>query len=67
MKHNKPTFLCTRWRMMDYLVKKGHEPIDTMVDSRNPKYNVWLFENSGEKFQRDVDEWFESIKQFKKQ
>ena len=63
----KPTFLCKRWRMLDYLVGLGYQPIKTLPDCTNPRYNVWVFENTGPEFEQAVTEYFESTKRYCKQ
>lgn len=45
--HRKSNFyVCKRMRMLEFLKKKGYLPVRTEPDIYNPKYNVWIFENS---------------------
>lgn len=41
-------YICKRLRLLDYLMEKGFKPKKTLPDARNPKYNVWIFDNSPE-------------------
>lgn len=39
-------YVCKRLRLLEYLRDKGYLPIRHEPDMYNPKYNVWIFENS---------------------
>ena len=41
-------YICKRLRMLEYLKSKGFLPIRTEPDIKNPKYSIWIFENSSE-------------------
>lgn len=55
------TYACKRLRMLSYLTDLGYEPYATVPDPRNPKYNIWLFDNNDE-FEAVVDDYFCRIK-----
>lgn len=44
MKH----FLCNRLRMYTYLVERGFTPVQVLPDADNPKYRMFLFEETPE-------------------
>lgn len=41
-------YYCKRLRLLEYLKERGFLPIRTEPDIKNPKYSVWVFENSPE-------------------
>ena len=43
---NNKYYVCKRMRLLEFLIKKGYVPIRTEPDIQNPKYNVWIYENS---------------------
>lgn len=45
---DKPRYVCKRFRLLEFLVKRGFYPDKTLPDYNNPRYNVWIFENSPE-------------------
>lgn len=47
LKHGD-NYCCRRLRMLSYLRELGFEPFATVPDVNNPKFNVWLFNNSPE-------------------
>jgi hypothetical protein len=56
-KHKKEFYTCKRWRLLQYLMERGFEPMETMPDPMNPKYCWWKFANSVE-FEAAIDEYF---------
>ena len=60
-KHKSETYLCKRWRMLEFLISEGFQPIQTLVDPENPRYKVWRFQNSPE-FEQSVERYFEMLK-----
>ena len=53
---DKPYYFCTRLRMLEFLRRKGFYPIRTLPDVKDPRYSVWMFENSPELIEA-VDEF----------
>lgn len=45
---DRPTFVCKRLRICDHLIKRGFEPYETVPDKGNPKYHVYLFDQTPE-------------------
>ena len=45
---DRPYYVCTRLRMLEFLRNKGFLPIMTLPDIKNPAYYVWRFENTPE-------------------
>ena len=45
---NKPYYICKRLRLLEHLRMKGFIPYQILPDVRNPKYLVWMFENTPE-------------------
>lgn len=41
-------YVCKKMRLLTHLHKNGFMPIRTQPDIKNPKYLVWIFENSEE-------------------
>ena len=60
-KHKSETYLCKRWRMLEFLISHNFQPIQTLVDPENPKYKVWRFKNTPE-FEECVESYFEMLK-----
>ncbi len=58
--HN-PIYFCKRLRMLEWLRNRGYMPFKVMPDANNPKYNVFLFENTPE-LERDIELYFEELK-----
>lgn len=46
--HKREYYTCKRLRLLEYLVKLGFKPAETIPDAENPKYNWWLFKNTVE-------------------
>ena len=42
------TFLCNRLRMYTYLVDRGFSPVQVLPDADNPRYRMFLFEETPE-------------------
>lgn len=40
------TFVCTRMRLCHYLMNKGFLPYEVKPDEKNPRYSIYLFEES---------------------
>lgn len=57
-------FICKTTRMLEFLRKKGFIPVRTLPEIHNPKYFVWVFEQTPE-FVVARDEWFEKVKAYK--
>lgn len=53
----KDVFICKRLRLLEYLIKKGHEAIGTQPDVDNPYYKNWIFENN-DKLTADLEYYF---------
>lgn len=53
------TFVCTRTRMLDFLIERGWEPYKVGRDFKCPTRYVWLFDSTDQEFQDDVMEYFE--------
>ena len=41
-------YLCKRYRLLSFLRAKGFYPELVLPDKDNPRYNVWIFNNSEE-------------------
>ena len=41
-------FVCERLRLCNYLIERGFYPVQTMPDRRNPRFSVFLFEETPE-------------------
>lgn len=39
-------YICRKLRVLNHLLNAGFEYINQQPDIRNPKYNVWLFEET---------------------
>lgn len=42
------SFICKRLRLFTYLTEKGFTPTEVLPDSQNPKFNVFLFDETPE-------------------
>lgn len=51
-------YICKRLRLLEFLKDKGFLPLRTEPDIKNPKYSVWIFENSPELLD-NIDEYLE--------
>lgn len=51
-------YICKRLRLLEFLRNKGFLPIRTEPDIKNPRYNVWIFENSTDLLDT-IDEFLE--------
>lgn len=60
-KHPSKYYTCRRWRMLEWLMNRGFEPVQTLPDPTNVKYKIWLFDNT-EELQAAVEEYFEILK-----
>lgn len=47
LKHGK-TYICKRWRLLQYLMNLGFTPTEEMPDPTNFRYKWWRFENTPE-------------------
>jgi hypothetical protein len=45
---DKPYYYCNRLRLVEHLRNRGFYPLKTLPDFNNPRYNVWMYENSPE-------------------
>lgn len=50
-------YVCRRMKLMSYLTKKGFMFTATLPDMHNPKYHVWLYEDS-EELRAVVEEYY---------
>jgi hypothetical protein len=48
--------------MLEYLLNLGFEPVKTIPDAINPRYNWWLFENNTE-LENAINAYFGGIKE----
>lgn len=39
-------YVCTKMKLLTHLLKKGYVYIKTDKDRNNPRYDVWLFEDT---------------------
>ena len=53
-------YFCTRPRLYSILVTAGFLPLEIIPHFTNPKYHVWVFEETPE-VRRIVDEYFANI------
>ena len=58
MYREKKFYICKRLRMLEHLKKNGFLPIRSEPDIHNPRYTVWIFENSPELLDT-IDEFIE--------
>lgn len=49
-----------RWRLLQYLMKLGFKPLETLPDPTNPHYCWWKFKNSAE-FEDAIEAYFENM------
>jgi hypothetical protein len=47
MKHGE-YYTCQRLRLLEFLLKRGFEPIKDIPDPMNWKFRHWIFKNSAE-------------------
>lgn len=52
-------YICKRYRLLSFLKSKGFLPETTLPDRDNPRYNVWLYQNS-EELEKALEEYFEA-------
>ena len=50
-------YTCKRLRLLNYLLQKGHEPVQTVPDATNWRYKNWLFKNN-DQLDADLDAYF---------
>ena len=55
------TYCCRRLRMLEWLRSRGWMPYAVVPDCQNPKYSVWLFDNTQEGFEDDVYFYFTEV------
>ena len=60
MKHGN-YYSCRRLRLLEYLLQKGFEPVQTVPDHTNWRFKNWIFENSAE-LEAALTEYFNSLK-----
>ena len=41
-------YICRKMRLLDWLVKRGHQPLREQVDIKNPRMKVWVYESTPE-------------------
>lgn len=61
MKHGN-YYTCKRMRLLEYLLRNGYVPVETVPDPQNWKYKHWIFENTGEEFEACIERYFEGLK-----
>lgn len=44
----KQIYVCRRLRLLNHLKSKGFLPYQTQPDINNPRFNVWLYEETPE-------------------
>ena len=54
---NNNIYVCKRMRLLSWLTERGFEAIRSQVDIYNPKYRVFLFEDSPE-LRKCVDDYY---------
>lgn len=54
-------YICKRYRLLSFLKSKGFLPETTLPDRDNPKFNVWIFNNS-EELEAVLEEYFEQVR-----
>ena len=47
-------------RLLSYLCENGFQPIKTLPDPANPRYNVWLFDREVEGFEDTLKTYFDT-------
>lgn len=50
-------YICKRLKLLDFLMKRGFEPIDTIPDAMNPKFRWWTFHKTPE-LMNAVEEYY---------
>jgi hypothetical protein len=60
MKHGE-FYCCKRLRLLEYLMKRGFEPIKDIPDPYNWKYRQWIFKNN-EQLEEALEEYFNQHK-----
>ncbi len=60
MKHGE-YYTCQRLRLLEYLIKRGFEPIKDIPDPMNWRYRHWIFKND-EKLEDALTEYFSQYK-----
>lgn len=50
-------YYCKRLRMLGWLKERGFLPCETIPDVNNPKFNVFVFENTPE-LEDAIEEYF---------
>jgi len=58
----KKQYVCKRLRLLEYLKNKGYNPIKTIPDATNPKYNWFIFNSEEDGFNTALNEYFERFK-----
>ncbi len=58
--HKNSFYTCKRLRLLEFLVNNGFEPVKTIPDATNTKYNWWLFENTPE-LEKVIEIYFNNI------
>ena len=54
-------YTCKRLRLLEYLLNLGFNPVKTIPDAINPRYNWWLFTNTPE-LEGAITAYFSEIK-----
>lgn len=52
-------YVCRSMRLLTYLLKKGYIYIRVDKDRKNPKYHVWLFEDTPE-LREEIDRYYKN-------
>jgi len=58
----KKQYICKRLRLLEFLKNKGYNPIKTIPDPTDTKYNWWIFDAEQDEFNAALNEYFERFK-----
>lgn len=59
--HKSKYYTCKRLRLLEYLINLGFEPVKSIPDAINPRYNWWLFNNTPE-LEDAITNYFKDLK-----
>lgn len=55
----KEVYVCRRLRLLNHLRNRGFLPYMTQPDIRNPRFNVWLYEETPE-LRNAIEDYYHS-------
>ena len=55
-----PEYICTRWRMYDWLTSRGWKPDRIITDLKRSNFINWVYKTSPE-FNKDVELYFDML------